>query len=521
MGRWMLARGSFVLWAPVAVLFVAVAVGEGSVGAQKIEPTDTTAAVGGSGSVTRDHGGEQPPNCSHGEVTLADGTTKCRRCTELDHYWNNGACVPKMTSAPSDPTCSAAEILDGYTVYFSSYGGCRPPSCPGGRTSTGWCRTGGGAPPPGLAGDPTPPTDVTADGHSPTDASGQSVISWEASDAAIQNNYTLARYELRYGVVGDPSDQDRKDSLSLPVVDLLPDEWLPQDDEKNPEPLQLSATTTEHTLTGLTLDTLYRVEVMAVYTAPPITSPGNRPVPQPDKLSEWRHAYTYPTHDPISTTAGLSVGVIPITGFRPADPGISYSEVGQYRYVLCTDGRYLPTGISDGNRSILFGQVVVGIRTWGDAYDDIDILYNSPKACTDQEVNDLAAEVDLDETARQVHLNVIIFAARGTEIKGHCMQDAPACASNHPPYAGPIRSTKIVIKKSVEYKKDLKYAACTEAFAIAMHEAGHVFGLGDTQSTSTSTRYGYWPTVMSSSSYYNCEPTALDIAAIKAIYQSR
>ena len=208
---------------------------------------------------------------------------------------------------------------------------------------------------PGLASDPTPPTDVTADGHSPTDSAGQSVVSWGASDAAIQDNYTLARYELRYGVVGDPSEQDREDALD-DLVDLLPDQWLPVDDDDDPEPLILNVSRTGYTLEGLSLGSLYRVELRAVYT---------RLSPASTKESEWRHAYTYPTHDSIVTTAGLRVGVIPITGYRPADPGISYSEIGQYRYVLCTDDRYLPTGISDGNSAILIGEVVADIGTWG------------------------------------------------------------------------------------------------------------------------------------------------------------
>ena len=62
---------------------------------------------------------------------------------------------------------------------------------------------------------------------------------------------------------------------------------------------------------------------------------------------------------------------------------------------------------------------------------------------------------------------------------------------------------------------------CTMAFVVAMHEVGHAFGLGDTRTLSTSDSYGEWPTVMSNSMDDNCEPTALDIAAMKAIYQSR
>ena len=61
----------------------------------------------------------------------------------------------------------------------------------------------------------------------------------------------------------------------------------------------------------------------------------------------------------------------------------------------------------------------------------------------------------------------------------------------------------------------------TAAYVVAMHEVGHALWLFDTQSTPTSSSYGLWPSAMSSSMYDNCEPTALNIAAIKAIYQSR
>ena len=54
-----------------------------------------------------------------------------------------------------------------------------------------------------------------------------------------------------------------------------------------------------------------------------------------------------------------------------------------------------------------------------------------------------------------------------------------------------------------------------------MHEMGHAFWLFDTYSTPTSSSYGLWPSVMSSSMYDNFEPTAHDIAATKAIYQLR
>ena len=68
---------------------------------------------------------------------------------------------------------------------------------------------------------------------------------------------------------------------------------------------------------------------------------------------------------------------------------------------------------------------------------------------------------------------------------------------------------------------------CSLMHLVAMHEVGHVFGLGDTHaldSTGSRAAYGRWPSVMSFSvysNYHDCRPTQLDVAAVKAIYQSR
>ena len=60
--RWMLrlvqtarARASLALWGMVVLLVGAIALGDGSVRAQKVAPTDTTTVAGGSDSSTRDH----------------------------------------------------------------------------------------------------------------------------------------------------------------------------------------------------------------------------------------------------------------------------------------------------------------------------------------------------------------------------------------------------------------------------------------------------------------------------------
>lgn len=58
---------------------------------------------------------------------------------------------------------------------------------------------------------------------------------------------------------------------------------------------------------------------------------------------------------------------------------------------------------------------------------------------------------------------------------------------------------------------DYDRSVCTSLFPVAMHEAGHAFGLYDHNDTNS---------LMSSSEPY-CFPTAHDVVAVKAIYQSR
>ena len=175
-------------------LAVPALVGQTGVGADHMESTDTTTA--GAGGSSRDHSPpDQPPNCTHGEVTLGDGTVKCRFCTNKTHFYDptKGRCVPKMESDEDDPACTPMEIADGNTVYFSSYGGCRPQHCPGGRTPEGFC-----APPSTTTPTPATPTGQKANGDSRgvevgedenETYKGQSVVTWDAAGNAT--GYTV------------------------------------------------------------------------------------------------------------------------------------------------------------------------------------------------------------------------------------------------------------------------------------------------------------------------------------------
>ena len=193
----------------------------------------------------------------------------------------------------------------------------------------------------------------------------------------------------------------------------------------------------------------------------------------------------------------------------------------QQMVVQCTNSYLLPLRILSADRVRLFSQVTRGFTTWAAAYEKVDLIRKTPREYTPLEVFNHGAQFERDEDNMKLHTNVVVLTTLGDQMKIYCGKETSlACAAKRPRDGWPIRSTKIVFHTGVEYKTNRSGLSCTDAYVTAMHEAGHAFGLGDTESPMEG-HYGYWPTVMSQSVYSNCEPTALDIATIKAIYQSR
>ena len=90
--------------------------------------------------------GCRPSSCSNGRSS----TGYCRACVDPTHQKVGGSCVPKTRPSPGDPSCPSGQL------YYGSYGGCRPRSCPGGRTGSGYCRVVSP-----TTTQPTPPTGTT------------------------------------------------------------------------------------------------------------------------------------------------------------------------------------------------------------------------------------------------------------------------------------------------------------------------------------------------------------------------
>ena len=76
------------------------------------------------------YSGCRPTTCANGR--RSNGT--CRSCADPTHMRRDGACLPKLVPAATDPPCPTGQL------YYSSYGGCRPTTCANGRTSTGTCQ---------------------------------------------------------------------------------------------------------------------------------------------------------------------------------------------------------------------------------------------------------------------------------------------------------------------------------------------------------------------------------------------
>ena len=121
-------RGWVVLWLLVGSVIVLLSADVDWVGADHGETTDTTAVVG-SGTDTRNHGGEQPPNCSHGSYTINPGTeneeVRCRYCSRRTYAARAGVC----RAVRPTPSCTASGYVK-YAIMSSWPDTCVPIYCP-------------------------------------------------------------------------------------------------------------------------------------------------------------------------------------------------------------------------------------------------------------------------------------------------------------------------------------------------------------------------------------------------------
>ena len=281
------------------------------------------------------------------------------------------------------------------------------------------------------------------------------------------------------------------------------------------------------TIGNLTPQTLYSLQIRAVKSSSSLTSSWS------DKI------YTYPTREPLPSTSRqvdtyetieLYNGRrdVLIAGYRRNVPeGASTDVPGYYSYRICSS-----TLIPESNRANIIQEIDEAAEIWESA-TGILIATRSQNHCTSE-------ELITKEEERLIENNIIRFTARDPTISlcGTFDDGRPisGCVFHHPnplkSSDGEINITHIVIYETAgttTYTTDYPVtydtgptsaghttvsAQCSVLFQLMMHEIGHGFGLGDRDDARMFS-------VMSQNMYKFCEPTPLDIVAIKAIYQSR
>lgn len=283
---------------------------------------------------------------------------------------------------------------------------------------------------------------------------------------------------------------------------------------------------TSLTIGNLTPRTLYSLQIRAVKSSGSLTSSWS------DKI------YTYPTREPLpSTSRQVSTYEIIelyngrrdvlIAGYQRYVPeGASTDVPGYYSYRICSS-----TLIPESNRANIIQEIDKAAEIW-ESVTGILTATNSETDCTSE-------ELIINEDLRLIENNIIRFTTP-SDTKGLCGVSKngeiyPGCVYHYP---NPLESSNGAIDETHIFIYDISgtnsyitdrtvaydtgptsaghtiiSAKCSTLFQMMVHEIGHAFGLGDRDIGKFS--------VMSSNMYKFCEPTPLDIVAIKAIYQSR
>ena len=329
---------------------------------------------------------------------------------------------------------------------------------------------------------------VQANGHSPnpviqyeviegrvreTIKYGQSLIEWQAVTGAT-------RYKILYELVTAPPDD-------------LPDEHT------------LPTPATSATIRGIIIGELYELKVEAYR--------GNALIGRSDTIS------TYPTQTPV--TRDNIVGFIPILGYVVTDTQFG-RNIGEYSSVLCNNIKDDPrTPINEARMltNTEIREIEDGIRIWVDLIGGDMIRYTRKdlRECTDDELDSdwIHETKEKQPNTGRKEISFIWIAQMDDRID-YCDRDT-SCLSFPLRPDNSMDIAQMIIRSTAgsTISTVTDGTSCSELFRVAVHEAGHAFGLhdvkGDIQRPSfmygTLTRY--------------CSPTQHDVAAVKAIYQSR
>lgn len=243
-----------------------------------------------------------------------------------------------------------------------------------------------------------------------------------------------------------------------------------------------NAKTVSTTLADLGEDGFYHIQIQAV-----------RGTGSNERVSAWSETvYTLTTKRSDPPSAGTTVGIIPLYGYRPSK---------SYSYAICTEvgpkkvkelEPYTNPSLGVTTDFLWKKMIVTGLELWETATDGmVTVTKASEEKCSSSTIPD------------QIRLR------NQSIIKSFCNRaDAGACVI---PTLAVISYSWIFISEDV----DLTTPSVTKSglFRTSLHEGGHVFGLGHATKVNQS--------VMNMPAENLYAPTSYDVVAIKATYQSR
>ena len=323
---------------------------------------------------------------------------------------------------------------------------------------------------------------LQANGHSPG-STGQALIKWEAVTGAT-------KYKILYG----------RHKVSV-----------------RPGEVVIPATATSITITGLQLTKLYDIVLIAYK--------GTKRLAQSDTIN------TYPTS--TGAVAGDKVGSMPIVAYRKEN-----NRYGYYSYKLCRN--IVKASPNDLPRTV----VNVPTLTTTTSTTSTSTTTTTTQVITRTQINQIEAGVNAWATAtNSTYYHQLTTKCEGNELLRNrenrakvnliriliesdkdkfCTKNSGACIDHFDPINGEVgipdngelSVSQIFISELA--KTSNQHLGCSELHQLTLHEAGHAYGLHHPGENDLS--------VMSARTLYNnglCDPTELDIVAIKAIYQSR
>ena len=313
------------------------------------------------------------------------------------------------------------------------------------------------------------PTGVRVNGHG-SSINNQFVVRWDTVATATS-------YKIRYAIA---------DNASGYVTEGADRSWTEVDH---------SGSDAETTVTSLTAGRIYEVQVKPIR--------GN-------VQTGWSEgAYVKPTSalPAFTSTPKPKFAQIPIQRYWPS---------GNYTYHLCRNRFADP----DNNAPSVWMNAIRAA---------VDAIVNGVVWQTD-DTNIISATgiVDTDCTEAEVtgitwH-NAVLLASNIAELMTYCGvekddKNTLACAVSHPMGGGVAVSGHVVFRPASLHRNwnpaesNSDPASCSKLFGVALHEFGHIFGLGHPPDSVDSVMYRYFVAD-------SCRLKALDVGALMNIYQS-